>query len=97
MLLEKFAEESLSRKGFSKDDRVVDLIRDKFIECLIIPCSHGLQPEFLLEEGINVEESQVVVLNFNDWVIVCSIDDSCDGCTTFLEFFGLVNNIREAT
>lgn len=68
---------------------------EEFLKSLRLPLFDSFESELLLEEGVDVEESEVVVLDFDYCVFGGGVDDGGDGRAGFLEFFGLLDDVRE--
>ena len=61
----------------------------------LVPPAHSFQSELFLEEGINVEQSQIVVLYFNVGIFFTGIDNGTNLSTILLELSNLLNDIWE--
>ena len=61
-----------------------------------IPLAHGLQSEFFLEEWVNIEQWQVIVLDFDNLIFWCGVDNGSNLCTIVFKLFGLLDNIWKA-
>jgi len=59
-------ESGLSSENSSNNDSELSLVSELLIENIEVPLVHGLESEFFLEKRINVEKTQIVVLDLHN-------------------------------
>ena len=91
------SERALSRTLVTHDEAELRALTKLLVKDFKVPGVHGLEAVLFLEEGIDVEQREVVVLDLHCGSFGCAVHDSRNLGTVSLELLCLFNDIGEAT
>ena len=82
-------------EGTGGNDSPVDVVAEVLLELLEVPAVHGLEAELLLEHGVDVEKTSLVVSNINNIALISGEDNSVKGGALLFESVDLLGGLRE--